>query len=532
MQRYIPLALVAATLSLVIAVAIAIPVAEAQGTVPATDGFRAYNGDFAGELTVTWFEVPEAAHYRIGYVNMDTDLPAAMAAGDWTQAFRYVDVANSGRTSHTLRNLERGAMYAVTVGTMGAGSEVVSWPTRPVWRFVWVTPDPGMLPNPAYAPGPLSASELERLVKPALARVSYRTTIIDSQTGEEVPATQFGTAFVIRSDGLMIGNRHVVEDETTVKVEMQTLDGELVETTGAVLGTGIISDLAVIKVDSDQTFAFLELGNSDAVAVGDEVTAWGHPAGDYFGDDPTVTRGIISGKRIFEDADWLQTDSAINPGNSGGPLIDEYGRVIGVNTAKIVGVAYEALGLAIASNEVRARVSELESGGPDSAVYQNLWKGYDYRVTIPRGWYLAGEYYRGCTTFAPYHEAANASICAEDLDEIEDELPENRELLIAFAEFRAREAREVAEEIGFIFEEVAFERVEMNGTDFYRLEYNLRLPPEIQHLACVDHRVMLIGLSSDYPENPHGFSLRVGVCEEGRERYDAERDGILNSFRP
>ena len=123
--------------------------------------------------------------------------------------------------------------------------------------------------------------------------------------------------------GLVVTNRHVVDDASTVTVRMNASDGQRLELTGRVLGRGILADLAVIQLDSNRTFATLPLGDSDVVAQGDEITAWGYPLGSFLGTDPTLTRGIISStNRVFEDTDYLQTDASIAPGNSGGPVVD------------------------------------------------------------------------------------------------------------------------------------------------------------------------------------------------------------------
>ena len=159
-------------------------------------------------------------------------------------------------------------------------------------------------------------------VRPAL--VNLEVTPSDGKT-------YGGTGFVVRSDGLVVTNRHVVDDAETVTALMNIQDGPPVEFTGQVLGRGILVDLAVIKLDSSRTFGTLPLGDSDTVAFGDEVTAWGYPLSSFLGTDPTLTRGIISSpNRVFDDTKYLQIDADLAPGNSGGPLIDRYGHVVGV----------------------------------------------------------------------------------------------------------------------------------------------------------------------------------------------------------
>jgi len=144
--------------------------------------------------------------------------------------------------------------------------------------------------------------------------------------------TGMGSGVIVRGDGYILTNNHVVEGADDVEVEL--FDRRTVP--GKIVGTDPETDLAVLKIDADRLQP-APFGDSDAIRVGDWVLAIGSP----FGLEQTVTAGIISGKNrvqgIVRDGegyeDFLQTDAAINPGNSGGPLLDASGRVIGVNTA-------------------------------------------------------------------------------------------------------------------------------------------------------------------------------------------------------
>ncbi|MCS7465056.1 Do family serine endopeptidase [Stieleria sp. ICT_E10.1] len=141
-----------------------------------------------------------------------------------------------------------------------------------------------------------------------------------------------GSGVIVRSDGYILTNNHVVEGADELEVEFS--DGR--KAPGRIIGTDPQTDLAVVKVDRTDLKA-ASLGNSDAIQVGDWVVAIGSP----FGLDQTVTAGIISGKNrirgIIGDGagfeDFLQTDAAINPGNSGGPLVNLRGELVGINTA-------------------------------------------------------------------------------------------------------------------------------------------------------------------------------------------------------
>ncbi|RQW76961.1 MAG: serine protease, partial [Methylococcus sp.] len=159
-----------------------------------------------------------------------------------------------------------------------------------------------------------------------------------------------GSGVVIRADGYLLTNNHVVEGAETLKVQLS--DGRKLD--AKVIGTDPATDLAVLKVDATGLQAAV-LGDSEAVQVGDWVVAIGSP----FGLDQTVTAGIISGKHRVQGIvgggngfeDFLQTDAAINPGNSGGPLVNLQGQVIGINTAIASRTGGNAgVGFAIPSN--------------------------------------------------------------------------------------------------------------------------------------------------------------------------------------
>jgi serine protease Do len=160
-----------------------------------------------------------------------------------------------------------------------------------------------------------------------------------------------GTGFVVDRNGYILTNYHVVENADRIKVK---LTGDEAEYRGRVVGFDKETDLAVLKVDAKRPLTPVQVGNSDAVQVGDWVIAIGSP----FGLQATVTAGIISAQRTSRDLpgassfqNFLQTDAAINPGNSGGPLLNVRGEVIGVNTMIATrGGSYEGVGFALPSN--------------------------------------------------------------------------------------------------------------------------------------------------------------------------------------
>jgi len=167
-----------------------------------------------------------------------------------------------------------------------------------------------------------------------------------------------GTGFIIDSKGLIITNEHVVKNADKIKVK---LAGQGKEYTATIKGRDPMTDIALLQIDSKETFPFLTLGDSDKIRVGDWVVAIGNP----FGLGHTVTQGIISAKGRVIGAgrydNFLQTDAAINPGNSGGPLLNLAGEVVGINTAIVA--TGQGIGFAIPSNMVKDIIQQLETTG-------------------------------------------------------------------------------------------------------------------------------------------------------------------------
>lgn len=169
-----------------------------------------------------------------------------------------------------------------------------------------------------------------------------------------------GSGFIIRNDGIVITNNHVVEDAKEILV---TLNDKR-EYNAKVLGRDPKTDLAVLKIEAKGELPAAELGDSESLQVGDWVMAIGNP----FGLSNTVTAGIVSAKGRSIGAgpydNFIQTDASINPGNSGGPLFNERGEVVGINSAIFSqGGGNIGIGFAIPINLVKRLVPELEAHG-------------------------------------------------------------------------------------------------------------------------------------------------------------------------
>jgi len=171
-----------------------------------------------------------------------------------------------------------------------------------------------------------------------------------------------GSGVIINGDGLILTNAHVVDrvDDVTVTLANGTVCD------GKVLGTDVVTDLAIVKINELTNSSFAPLGNSEDLEVGDWAIALGTP----YGLEKTVTLGIVSSLHRdinslgFSDKrlDLIQTDAAINPGNSGGPLINSNGEVIGINTLVRSGPG-AGLGFAIPINLAKSVSNQLLNNG-------------------------------------------------------------------------------------------------------------------------------------------------------------------------
>lgn len=174
-----------------------------------------------------------------------------------------------------------------------------------------------------------------------------------------------GSGFIIDTDGYILTNQHVIEGAD--KIEVTLSDGR--KFSAKVKGQDVRADLAVLKINGNDLRA-LELGNSDAVKIGQFSIAAGNPFG--IAAKPTITIGVVSAlnrqlprtsSRDRDYSDLIQTDAAINPGNSGGPLVDIEGKVMGINVAILSTTGgYQGIGFAIPINIAKSVLSDLIQG--------------------------------------------------------------------------------------------------------------------------------------------------------------------------
>ncbi len=183
-----------------------------------------------------------------------------------------------------------------------------------------------------------------------------------SKSSDETVEQGSGSGIIISTDGYIVTNQHVIDGATEISVILNTGD----EIGAKLVGQDTKTDLAVLKIDTDQTLTAATLGDSTQTQVGELAVAIGNPMGQEF--SGSVTAGIISAVNRTMTIDnrtynLLQTDAAINSGNSGGALINQYGEVIGINSVKLSQSGVEGMGFAIAISEAKPIIDDLIASG-------------------------------------------------------------------------------------------------------------------------------------------------------------------------
>lgn len=209
--------------------------------------------------------------------------------------------------------------------------------------------------------------EISKEVGPSVVSITTNATAQDL-FGRSQNQQGAGTGIIISNDGLILTNKHVVEDGNSF--EIVTSDNKSYKDVKLV-AKDPVNDIAFLKVGGVSDFKPAELGDSSKVQVGSFVVAIGNALGQF---QNTVTTGVISGKSrpvtasngdgIESLQNLFQTDAAINPGNSGGPLVNIDGQVIGINTA-VAGQGSQNIGFAIPINEA---IKDIESVVKDGKI--------------------------------------------------------------------------------------------------------------------------------------------------------------------
>ena len=261
---------------------------------------------------------------------------------------------------------------------------VIGFSTLGLWSFAQNIP----LALPQHPPpvlklsDPLPANlfvELAKAINPSVVNIS---TSALAQRGEPDPLREMlerfygmppdqqnwdnkpqrlglGTGFIIREDGLILTNAHVIRDADLI--EVQLTENSEKQYKAELIGSDSRTDIALIKIKPDVKLSAVSLGSSKDLEVGEWVAAFGNP----YGHGHTMTKGVISSKgRAIQELNkfpLLQTDASINPGNSGGPLVNSRGQVIGINSA--IDARAQGIGFAIPIDEVKVLLPMLEKNG-------------------------------------------------------------------------------------------------------------------------------------------------------------------------
>ena len=255
------------------------------------------------------------------------------------------------RVGGSLMGLALWASVSIAMA-QGAGA------AEPLWKE-----SPGGSPPPEIARlNELLSGVAERL-KPPLVQVRVRRALESASEGNDPGGPggpderrSSGSGFIIRQDGYLVTNAHVVADVERIQVKLA--DGRKFE--GRMVGVDERVDLALVKIEATGLPA-AALGDSNKLRVGEFVMALGHP----FGLEQTVSFGIVSRKGApltvaAPGFEFIQTDAAVNPGNSGGPLINMAGEVVGVNS---MAARNGTIGFAIPVNLVKMLLPQLAEKG-------------------------------------------------------------------------------------------------------------------------------------------------------------------------
>ena len=238
-----------------------------------------------------------------------------------------------------------------------------------IWNFNLVTN--------TYSKVPESFADLAEKLMPSVVNISTTQTVVtrnnpfpgfqfppgspfedmfkDFGTPQQRKTSALGSGFIIDKKGIVVTNNHVIQDAEDIIVRV---NGDK-EYKAKVIGADPLSDIAVLQLNTNESFVPVKFGDSDKARIGDWVVAIGNP----FGLGGTVTSGIISARNrsigLTRYEDYIQTDASINSGNSGGPLFDIKGDVIGINTAILGRNGSIGIGFAIPSNSAKTVIDQL-----------------------------------------------------------------------------------------------------------------------------------------------------------------------------
>lgn len=243
------------------------------------------------------------------------------------------------------------------------------------------------------------------------------------ERGQERREVGWGSGFIVSADGLILTNRHVVEDE---RAEYTVVLNNGQEFSAQVIARDRARDLALLRIRSEKPLPIVKLGDSNALRPGQTVIAIGNVLGEF---QNSISKGVVSGLGrtvtarggglVMRMEDIIQTDAAINPGNSGGPLLNLRGEVIGINTAMAIGA--ENIGFSIPINQAKEAIEEVKKYGRILHPFLGVnWTSINERIqrenNLPvdyGAWVVRGQ--RGETAIFPDSPAERAGIREGDI---------------------------------------------------------------------------------------------------------------------
>ena len=232
---------------------------------------------------------------------------------------------------------------------------------------VYTLPEPGSReasPEAAYTGNELSAAEIYALLTPSCVGVSTSTTSTNV-FGQVTRGAITGSGFIISADGYVLTNNHVIETALAENLEVKVMLYSGEEYTAEIIGGDSRSDVALLKIPG-KDLPCVTLGTFAGTRVGEAIYAIGNPLGEL---TYSMTSGIVSALdrsiTISNNTaiDMFQIDAAINNGNSGGPIINRFGQVIGIASAKYASSGVEGLGFAIPIDDALTVVDDLAAYG-------------------------------------------------------------------------------------------------------------------------------------------------------------------------